>query len=314
MAGRYLWVSRFVRTFNGQERRFYRTFARPIESIDNNPLATMSAVTTNRRSNLSADLDSPSQPIQVNWSPGPTWLLRRDRIRNCLGKMPRGRLLEIGCGAGAMLTDFAAMQFDCHAVETSPVAARAARQRTADFANVEVHEAADESWSQAFDYVLAFEVLEHVEFDAAAVAQWVSWLKPGGHFLMSVPAHAKRWNASDQWAGHFRRYERQQLESLLTEAGLAIVTHECYGFPLSNLVQPLRARVHKKQLENGAPDQDDRQLGTDRSGVERTGQPRADRLLNSVPGRISVGLFCQLQRAFLNTELGNNYFVCAQKQ
>lgn len=274
----------------------------------------MSAVTTKRTANLTAELESSSQPIRVNWSPGPTWLLRRDRILNCLDKMPRGRLLEIGCGAGAMLADFAQMQFDCHAIETSPAAARAARQRTADFANVEVHESADQNLAQTFDYVLAFEVLEHIEFDAAAVAEWVAWLKPGGHFLMSVPAHAKRWNASDQWAGHFRRYERQQLESLLADAGLSIVSHECYGFPLSNLVQPLRARVHKKQLAGGESVQDSRQHGTDRSGVERTGQPSADRLLNSLPGRVSVELFCRLQRAFLNTELGNNYFVCAKKQ
>src|SRR3546814_6549126 len=64
---------------------------------------------------------------------------------------------------------------------------------------------------------MAFEVLEHIEDDHAALRQWLGWLKPGGILLMSVPAHPSQWNAADVWAGHFRRYRKRELLGLVEE-------------------------------------------------------------------------------------------------
>ena len=37
------------------------------------------------------------------WVPAPRYLLRRDRVLRLLARLPVGRLLEIGCGSGALL-------------------------------------------------------------------------------------------------------------------------------------------------------------------------------------------------------------------
>ena len=41
---------------------------------------------------------------------------------------------------------------------------------------------------ETFDLVCAFEVLEHIEDDDAALTEWRARVRPGGRLLLSVPA------------------------------------------------------------------------------------------------------------------------------
>ncbi|MFY9916745.1 MAG: class I SAM-dependent methyltransferase, partial [Nocardioidaceae bacterium] len=63
----------------------------------------------------------------------------------------------------------------------------------------------------AFDVVGAFDVLEHCEPEAQAVAEIARVLRPGGRLLMSVPAYSWAWSPHDDQAGHYRRYTRPRL-------------------------------------------------------------------------------------------------------
>ena len=65
-----------------------------------------------------------------------------------------------------------------------------------------------------------FDVLEHMEDDATALADVASVLAPGGLFMIAVPAHNWLWSSEDQRAGHFRRYTRSTLRERLEAAGL----------------------------------------------------------------------------------------------
>jgi 2-polyprenyl-3-methyl-5-hydroxy-6-metoxy-1,4-benzoquinol methylase len=60
----------------------------------------------------------------------------------------------------------------------------------------------------SFDYLFAFEVLEHIADDLSALREWTGFLKPGGRLLVSVPAHARKYGKADEIVGHVRRYER----------------------------------------------------------------------------------------------------------
>jgi SAM-dependent methyltransferase len=88
-----------------------------------------------------------------------------------------------------------------------------------------------------FDLVCAFEVLEHCEDDEGALRDWAARVRPGGRLLLSVPAFTRRFGPSDRKAGHFRRYERGQLASLLVGAGLEPESIELYGYPFGNLLE-----------------------------------------------------------------------------
>jgi SAM-dependent methyltransferase len=95
----------------------------------------------------------------------------------------------------------------------------------------------------SFDLVCAFEVLEHLEHDVEELKRWRRLLHPGGHVLVSVPAHRSRFGPADEAVGHYRRYDRGDLNSLLTRAGLEVLWIEAWGLGLGHLLEWLRHRL-----------------------------------------------------------------------
>jgi SAM-dependent methyltransferase len=98
-----------------------------------------------------------------------------------------------------------------------------------------------------FDLVCAFEVIEHIEDDAAALAEWRDRLRPGGWVLLSTPAQPQRFDAGDRLAGHFRRYERQGLAGLLHSTGFENALVWSYGFPLGYALESVRNVLARRQ-------------------------------------------------------------------
>ncbi len=257
----------------------------------------------------------PAAP-ELGWIPAPRYLLRRDRIRRMIARVQPGRLLEVGPGAGALLVEFTRAGFVCDALEQSASARQLASAFLARFgAAVPMHQNPQEQWSEGFDLVCAFDVLEHIEEDGAALAQWRSWLKPGGVLLLSVPAHVQQWNARDIWAGHYRRYERGNLIALLEQSGFSVELFECYGFPLANLTEVVGAPGYQKKLRQAElSDEEGRLQGTDRSGIDRSRDLRFYRMLTSRVGRGILWGCMGLQRLFLRSDLGNGYLTLAVRR
>lgn len=104
-----------------------------------------------------------------------------------------------------------------------------------------------------FDVVSAFDVLEHCEPEAVALAEMVRVLRPGGRLLLAVPAYEWAWSSHDVHNGHHRRYTRARLERAVSQAGLHGV-RSSYGFssvfPLF-AAQRLASRAREKLV--GSP-------------------------------------------------------------
>lgn len=255
-------------------------------------------------------LYGPSVP-EKGWVPAPSFLLRRDRVLRLLTGASPGLLLEIGCGAGTLLHELSRKGYKTEAMETSTAALEIASYVNSGEATI--YSTPQAHWEAKFDYLLSFEVLEHIEDDHNTLAQWYSWLKPGGKIILSVPAHMKKWTASDIWAGHYRRYEMKQLVDLMTASGFSIENIETYGFPLSNALLPLRARVHARELARRAELGDDRAHNNDLSGVDRSAESRLYPLLKSLPGTIAMRLALFLQDLSVKKDWGTGYLVLAHK-
>lgn len=254
----------------------------------------------------------PAAP-DLGWVPAPRYLLRRARILSQLHGLPASEVLEIGPGAGMLMQELSARGFSCHALETSPPARKLIQDLSARYGHrIDLHYAPASEWQQRFPLVMAFEVLEHIEDDHAALRQWVSWLKPGGTLLMSVPAHPSQWNAADVWAGHFRRYRKRELVALVEENGLQLEHVECMGFPLANITERMQARGIERELKDSG-DSGDRQSNNDRSGIDRSHVMRWYPLMQSLPGRIALHGALASQWLTRALPFGNSYLLRAGK-
>jgi ubiquinone/menaquinone biosynthesis C-methylase UbiE len=80
----------------------------------------------------------------------------------------------------------------------------------------------------SFDFVVATDIIEHVEDDSAALREVARVLKDRGKALITVPAFPSLWGLQDILAHHKRRYRMQSLLKKMEQAGLE--TRRCYYF------------------------------------------------------------------------------------
>lgn len=132
-----------------------------------------------------------------------------------------GRILEIGCGTGhnlEMLGRFGRVE----AIELDDESRGLAEQRLGRSIMVarlpELEGVAD----RTYDLIAALDVIEHIDDDAAALAAIAPKLKPGGKFIMTVPAHPWMWSAHDSVNHHKRRYSRRALRRLVEGSPLKL--------------------------------------------------------------------------------------------
>jgi 2-polyprenyl-3-methyl-5-hydroxy-6-metoxy-1,4-benzoquinol methylase len=97
---------------------------------------------------------------------------------------PPGRVLDVGCGVGGTMRGLLAAGYDCRGVEVSEFAAAFARQHGYDVSCGDFLEL--DSEPDAFDVVVAIEVLEHVADPRAFIEKVYTVLKPGGLFYYTT--------------------------------------------------------------------------------------------------------------------------------
>lgn len=229
--------------------------------------------------------------------------LRWDLIRRRLRELePLSQVLEVGAGLGAVGTRLARVAAYI-GVEPDETSRRRASSRLPAGSRM-VRHLDDLDPSVTFDMVCAFEVLEHIEDDAAALAAWAARVRPGGHLLLSMPAHQRRFGAWDDRVGHLRRYERTDLVQLLRNASLEPVSIASWGFPLGNALE--RARNLIARIERGRSDS----VGNRTAASGRTFQPPD--WFATVTRSLSWP-FRLMQRPFQQTALGTGWVVVARR-
>lgn len=236
------------------------------------------------------------------WTKSPMHLMRSDTLHRVTRDWKPTHFLEMGAGTGSLSQEFVDRGFSATLFDIGEQTCARLRSRFAGQAGrVRVVDTLDLLPAASFDYLFAFEVLEHIADDRAALAQWTTFLRPGGRLLVSVPAHARKFGPSDQRVGHVRRYEREELNALLASAGFTDIGIACYGFPLgmvSRLAGNILQRGRKAELD---PDPVARSID---SGLRQSDFVlRLGRFLR--PWMISP--FLVTQRLAYGNELGEGY-------
>jgi SAM-dependent methyltransferase len=229
-------------------------------------------------------------------------------VRNLVRSLAPRSVLEIGCGQGGFGARLVPLSQQYLAVEPDAASFAVARGRIESVGGRVLNASVEElEGNQTFDLVCAFEVLEHIADDSAALRSWYDRCAPGGHILLSMPAWQERFNKWDEMAGHYRRYSPQQCRALLADVGFEDVEVVAYGWPLGYATEKVRSVIAARRaaatanLEAAAIEE-----RTAASG--RVFQPR------STVGRLveaATAPFVQLQR--LHPERGTGVVVLARR-
>lgn len=138
-----------------------------------------------------------------------------------------GTVLELGCGAGFVLRHYAdevdrviAVDLDQNlldgiAREWPPEKVRTLRvDLLGDWREIADVRA---------DAIVALDVLEHFEDDAAFLSKLKRHIRPGGRVVLKVPAQARLYGDIDRISGHFRRYDAGGLRALMEREGFRTI-------------------------------------------------------------------------------------------
>lgn len=152
------------------------------------------------------------------------WFVARNKVisslaRKALVDINKPAILEVGCGTGNVLQSLE-KEFpsaNLTGMDLFSEGLRFARQRTqcrliqADLASPPL--------KMKFDLVGMFDVLEHIKEDQSVVRQIFHLVKPGGLFMVTVPADPRLWSYFDLASRHVRRYTLDGLRQTILQAG-----------------------------------------------------------------------------------------------
>jgi len=228
--------------------------------------------------------------------------LRFDGIRRAILVAGPHSVLEIGAGEGASAT-WIARRCDYVGVEHDDRSRAIAQARLSRVGRGRIVADLDDVPDARFDMVCAFEVLEHIADDVAALTEWRTRLNAGGYVLISVPAHADQFGPHDELVGHYRRYDRDDLVAEFEKAGFAVVRLTSHGVGLGQVLEWGRNQLARRR--EVAPTIEQR---TAASG--RLRQPHS--AVSLVVCAALAAPFRVLQAPFASRDLGTGYVALAR--
>lgn len=238
----------------------------------------------------------------------PKLILRESAVWDMTKNLSPGSFVEMGAGTGHMASLFVERGFHgaCHDMGGS--SRTLIRERFSKNEKIQVVDDISELSEGFYEYLFAFEVLEHVLEDRQVLQEWIRYLKPGGLLIASVPAHQRKFGKSDEIVGHVRRYEKEQLRELLCSAGMEDVKMVNYGYPITELTRKLSNKIIANEKRYESLDQKQRSI------LSAQEKPRSIQKTLSFFGENLVIPFCYMQRWFYRWDLGDGLVATARKK
>ena len=134
---------------------------------------------------------------------------------------PEGFVFDIGGGNGFVSSRLEKEGFSSVVVEPEKDGIRNARRRGAmRLVNASLEDAGFRKG--CIRAAGLFDVIEHVEDDAAFMRAMHRAMARRGRLYLSVPAGRWLWSSEDESAGHYRRYGLRDIERLVKTAGFKV--------------------------------------------------------------------------------------------
>ena len=125
--------------------------------------------------------------------------------------------VDFGAGEGTLSAAMREHGLTVTCVEPDP----RLRERLSD-QGFEVCAGLGEVTDRSREFIYSLNVLEHIEDDAASLAELLRKLRPGGRLFLYVPALQVLFSSMDKKIGHYRRYDKRQLIKIAVDTGFSI--------------------------------------------------------------------------------------------
>lgn len=188
------------------------------------------------------------------------WVSSRNRlfknfVLNNMSSSGKTSFLEIGCGTGDFIQQIA--QNENLEITGSEIYLKGLLYAKKNLPNVDFiqFDVTQGVVGEKFDIIVAFDVLEHIENDMAALLNINKMLSNQGCLIITVPQHMFLWSQLDEIVKHKRRYSRSELVTKLQKNGFNIsyVTSFLFTlFPLMLISRMLDKGQDKTQSEEVA--------------------------------------------------------------
>ncbi len=138
-------------------------------------------------------------------------------------------VLDVGCGAGGLVAYLLESGLSANGIDISEATVKAARDflesRGHSRDSIQIGHTEDLVAAGHYaDTVVSMDCLEHVDDDQSLFDELVALTRPGGTLIITVPALMGLYGERDDRIGHYRRYEKADLEALIR--GAPLVVHE----------------------------------------------------------------------------------------
>lgn len=146
----------------------------------------------------------------------------------------RKKILDIGCGAGTLSFYLANYGNYVKGIDISPKAINACKTSAQKLGltqntKFQVGNFLKTKIQGDFDLILCTEIIEHLPKDKIAIKKIFNYLKPDGLVIITVPSiKAPLYKTNfvkkfDKKVGHLKRYDGEELKSLLKKTGFKIL-------------------------------------------------------------------------------------------
>lgn len=163
-----------------------------------------------------------------------------DRIRKFYP--PPAGVLEVGCGTGNVSSFLAEKGY---AVTGCEIYDEAIQLSWPGFRKIQgdIHELPFED--NSFEILGLFDVIEHCQDDVAVLRESIRVVKKEGLIVLTVPAWNELWSGFDEIACHKRRYTKEMLKLLFSEANLRPLSIEYMFMSLYLPMKYIRSESRK---------------------------------------------------------------------
>ncbi|MBX9688228.1 MAG: class I SAM-dependent methyltransferase [Candidatus Obscuribacterales bacterium] len=227
--------------------------------------------------------------------------------------------IELGCGDASLSSKLCAMGLSGIGVDMSADAIEIAGREMKNYIDAGKYklvfgDALALKDLEPADLALSIMVMEHVEDDESFLKQMKSLVKAGGHLIVAVPGRRDCWSFEDDTVGHYRRYDRSDMENILKKCGLNEVCTWSVGVPTVNLLWQLTNFMLKRNAHESGKINLSKEQQTASSGIReipfKTVFPP---LFKIILNRVSLSPLFFAQRFFYKSNLGLIIMSLAKK-